>query len=253
MNVLAKVLIWLPTTQSGDGSELILHNHGAQAIWSDVCSEATTCSVERCRPDRAWNPQAEMLLPGLLEGNIDFYHHARQQSEEADIVIVNHALLLADIANGGRILPSYQHLIIDEGHRLEEVATQQFTYRADWHQLQRTMQRLDSRSTLMLGIRGLLRGETGETIYATLLEMDDRGQRLLRALKSFADQLAALCAESKDGQVDLGYAQRIHVTGGLRAQPEWSQIEIRWGVLRAHLAGLLEHGWSIIERMENAQ
>jgi len=36
------------------------------------------------------------------------------------LLIVNHALLLADVATGNRVLPEYDYLIIDEAHHLEE-------------------------------------------------------------------------------------------------------------------------------------
>jgi Rad3-related DNA helicase len=39
------------------------------------------------------------------------------------VVVANHALLLADAASGSGVLPSFEHLVVDEAHRLQEVAT----------------------------------------------------------------------------------------------------------------------------------
>ena len=52
-------------------------------------------------------------------------------AEAAHLVVVNHALMLADLATEAQVLPEYDHIIIDEAHNLEEVATDQFGFTAD--------------------------------------------------------------------------------------------------------------------------
>ncbi len=47
------------------------------------------------------------------------------RSREADLVVVNHALFFLDLATGGRILPPHAAVILDEAHRVEEVAAAQ--------------------------------------------------------------------------------------------------------------------------------
>jgi ATP-dependent DNA helicase DinG len=56
-----------------------------------------------------------------------FYFQARRRADEANIIVVNHALLLADAVSEGNVLPSYQHLIVDEAHQLPEIATRSFS------------------------------------------------------------------------------------------------------------------------------
>lgn len=55
---------------------------------------------------------------------------ARRRAAEAQIVVVNHHLFLADLvlrAGGhGEALPRYQAVVFDEAHILPEVATQAF-------------------------------------------------------------------------------------------------------------------------------
>lgn len=49
---------------------------------------------------------------------------ARQQAEQADVVVTNHALLSLDIRNEGYVIPgTYASYIIDEGHNFEENVT----------------------------------------------------------------------------------------------------------------------------------
>lgn len=79
---------------------------------------------------------------------------ARRESSEADILVVNHHLLLADLAlrvEGEAILPDYDQLIIDEAHHLEEVATQIFAERVSERDLDRIYGRLQSEGRLRTG------------------------------------------------------------------------------------------------------
>jgi Rad3-related DNA helicase len=68
---------------------------------------------------------------------------ARGKAQSADIVVVNHALLLASA--GTTVLPEHEHVIIDEAHNLEDVATDQL-----------------GREVTSNSVRGLLRLLTGE-------------------------------------------------------------------------------------------
>ncbi len=48
------------------------------------------------------------------------------RSREAHLLVVNHALFFLDLATGGRVLPPHRVAILDEAHRIEEVAISQF-------------------------------------------------------------------------------------------------------------------------------
>ena len=59
-----------------------------------------------------------------------FVTRMRQRAAESDVVIVNHHLLCADAAvrqsSYGEVIPDCRHLVLDEAHQLEDVATQYF-------------------------------------------------------------------------------------------------------------------------------
>ena len=110
LTVLAKILAWLPTTVTGDQAELFLPDPRQRAIWSVLNASAETCIPEQC-PHR---------------GRC-FFYCARDRAEAAHVIIVNHALLLADVAVEGRALPEYRYLVIDEAHNLEATTTGQLT------------------------------------------------------------------------------------------------------------------------------
>ena len=173
MRVLAKVLVWISITQTGDVSELFLYGSQEQAIWSRMASDPATCSRERCFG------HARSRGDGSREDFVDFFLLAKQEADAAHLVVVNHALLMADISAGGRVLPAYDHLIIDEAHRLEETATEQMTYRADAQSMERLLARLDSRGELA----DLLRRHPPSAEAAAALS--GKAKRILPRLQEF--------------------------------------------------------------------
>lgn len=52
-----------------------------------------------------------------------FAERARKEAEDADVVIVNHALYAAHLASGGRLLPPHDTVVIDEAHAFDRFAT----------------------------------------------------------------------------------------------------------------------------------
>ena len=65
---------------------------------------------------------ADLCLPGqCYEGNRCFVQNARRRARDADILVVNHSLLLADRQSGHTLLGEVDHLVVDEAHRLPAV------------------------------------------------------------------------------------------------------------------------------------
>jgi len=65
---------------------------------------------------------ADLCLPGLCyEGKRCFVQNARRRAREADVLVVNHSLLLHDRKAGHTLLGDVDHLIVDEAHRLPAV------------------------------------------------------------------------------------------------------------------------------------
>jgi len=101
----SQMTVWLNETESGDDEELNLTGRGIN-FWHSVASDADSCLNRKC----PWFRKC-------------FYHRARNAANEADLVITNHSMLFTDIKADHRILPGYNHLILDESHHLEEVAS----------------------------------------------------------------------------------------------------------------------------------
>lgn len=67
---------------------------------------------------------------------------ARRKAEDADLIVINHSLLLADIKTNHRILPEYSDLIIDEAHNLYQTALKQLGFEISFEQIRRTLENL---------------------------------------------------------------------------------------------------------------
>ena len=105
--VLSQCLNWLGDTETGDRSELSLG--WDTGIFNRI-------SAEGCPPNISGGGYP-------CQGPPCFMLKARSDAHQADVLIVNHALLLSDMMAENNILPAHQVLVIDEAHHLRDVAT----------------------------------------------------------------------------------------------------------------------------------
>lgn len=109
---LRRIEQWAGVTRSGDIAELPDVAEDSE-LWPRVTSTTDNCLGVEC-------PE---------------YQHchvvrARRQAQEADVVVINHHLFLADLAlkeeGFGELLPAANAVILDEAHQLPEIAGQFF-------------------------------------------------------------------------------------------------------------------------------
>lgn len=258
LRVLAKVLVWLQHTKSGDVSELFLPTQAERMIWTRFCSDSATCSEDRCHgrqgtPSVRQHPAQDSKQPADPPA-LDFFFRARRAAEQAHLLVVNHALLLADIAAEDRLLPAYRHVIIDEAHHLEEAATEQLSYRVDWSLTSALMQRMHAQGDLAQGVHFGLRRQGDDDGERALRQVSATAQGATANLGHFAQALLNFARQQDALRTDSGYAQRLGLDSRVRTQPAWSELEIQWdnlsrevrtltrklGALIAHLD---QHGW----------
>ena len=107
-----RVVAWAGRTMRGDLAELADLPEDSP-LWPQVTSTADNCLGSECP---FWDEC--------------FVAKARQQAQAADLVVVNHHLLLADLAikqeGFGEILPGASAFVLDEAHQLPELAAQFF-------------------------------------------------------------------------------------------------------------------------------
>lgn len=95
-----------------DGSLATLPRLERPAVWEYAQSDAENCMGRNC-------PHYKRC----------FYQRSRRQAEAANLLICNHAIFFADLAlraGGAKMLPDYQHVILDEAHNVEDVASDHF-------------------------------------------------------------------------------------------------------------------------------
>jgi ATP-dependent DNA helicase DinG len=229
VRVLAKVLAWLPSTTTGDSAELTLMGPEENALWGRLSSDAEHCSPESC---------------AFKQDGKCFFYHAREKAESAHVVIVNHALLLSDVATENHVLPEYQYLVVDEAHHLEARATEALSFDVSSPSLEQLFRGLSSeRGGLIGSLVGSLRHSDVPSSQQRDLQnlFSDVSQDLDRALRGVYDFFRTLeqflnAQEQLAGESETGYDRQIRLTASRRAQPEWSGIEIAWDDFGARFA-----------------
>lgn len=195
-----KILTWLHTTESGDRSELRLYGR-EEVLWNRIASDPLDCVGIHCKREDC------------------YVHRARAEAETADLVVVNHALLLADAEVGGGLLPEYDHLVIDEAHHLEEAATRGLRQEVDGPGVIALLDRLSGGLLTELGKQPHL-GASGESFGAAAPQAVTAADRV-RELFHVADGWVA---------TRLGESERreesLRITPVLRDGDEWEQIRL---------------------------
>lgn len=105
------ILKWAESTRSGDRKELSISSEMMKS-WPVVAADRNNCLRDQCRyHDKCF--RIKMI----------------RKMEKADIIVVNHALLLSDILVDNSILPDYENLIVDEAHSFIKESFDRLSYR----------------------------------------------------------------------------------------------------------------------------
>ncbi len=174
---------WAEQTDDGSREDLSFLPHGT--LWDEVCCEADQCSRSQC--------------PYF---NSCFFHQARRRAARADILVVNHALLLADLSlrqqtdnySALAVLPPFSRLVIDEAHHLEEVATRYFSTQVTRFAFARTLNRLRHPRKPQHGLLPRLLVQLGQSL-------DDSQDALYRDLHERIEALISQRQELLDRSV----------------------------------------------------
>jgi len=110
--LLRRIQAWSAGSPRGERSELTFLPE-PDPLWDEIAAWADTCLGTNCEDYESC-----------------FLTRMRQEAAAADVVIVNHHLLLADavLRESGvfQVIPSFAVLVLDEAHLLEDVATDFF-------------------------------------------------------------------------------------------------------------------------------
>ena len=230
MRVLGKILVWLQETQTGDRGEINLNGPSERDVWMRICAEDEGCSTENCLKH--------------TNGACPFYQ-ARQAAQSAQLLIVNHALLLADIASGNRVLPDYDYLIVDEAHHLEDATTSALSFRVTQTDIDRLMRELGGPTAGVLG--WLLESLSDVVSPADYGAVNQRVQHATdlafhfdRLIKQFFDTVDQFLFDQRDGRSIGPYAHQVRILPATRTQPAWSEVEVAWEDAERSLKPLID-------------
>lgn len=156
------------------------------AVWEKIRAEGDTCRPKKC-------PHQKNC----------FFLQERAKAEEAQILVVNHHLLFADLAMRSNpeqkdgVLPAYHRVVIDEAHHIEDIATDFFAAETS---------RLDILHLLArLGSEQLSKTEQGETEKGRLIWLQERIQHHVgpRPFRQEEELIRQLDTDIKAQRLDL--------------------------------------------------
>ena len=104
MKAILAIMMWLFESDYGDFTEI--HNSLATKFNNLLSSDSYSCLQGKC-PFKT----------------ICFINRIKKRAKDAQLIVVNHALLFSDIFYSANIIPEYKHLVIDEAHTIEDIAT----------------------------------------------------------------------------------------------------------------------------------
>ena len=219
MALYARLLVWLPQTETGDRGELTLRGFDERMMWDKLNASNDVCSQDLCTQTRC---------PRYM---------AQRRADNAHIVIVNHALLLSDLANENHILPEFQDLIVDEAHHLEPAVTGGLSFEADKRVLERVV------NDILRARGGLLEEVTGRTniippnfrsgLDGIITNIRRAAESADRCVEDFFTTLSYFLSDKKSGRGD--FAQQIRLVSAVRTEPLWDEVMRSWDNLNKPL------------------
>lgn len=229
MRVLAKILVWQMQNQSGDRSELNLTGPTEREAWNRLSAEDDACTTETCIK---------------RTGGACPFHRVKTASQSAHVLVVNHALLLSDVATGSKVLPEYSHLVIDEGHHLESATTNALSFRLTQFDVDRMMKEVGGSNA---GVLGRLLGETSDALRPSdfgLLQKKvshatDMAFRIEQMSREFFRIVGEFAQLQREGQPQSNYAWQSRVLPATRTLPHWDDVEMAWDATGETLRNLL--------------
>lgn len=218
--------VWARETQTGDISEHAGFNRGAGAgLWDKINGEGTAC-------------------PRCVLKEACFVNRVRRAAMASHVVIINHALLFADLQSDHAVLSRYGHLIIDEAHNLERAAVQHLTLEVGGWRMRRVLGRMHAPewggTGVLAGLGRLAKKAADNLDWKAPLEAGtrmaiDRITEVNRRIEDFF----RIASDEAFGQSDDGSDRRTKLR--YRAEDEYARIlRSSARVLIEGLAGLRE-------------
>jgi ATP-dependent DNA helicase DinG len=213
--MLRRIQSWALTTRRGDLAE-VRGLSDSHPVWSQVTSTRESCLGVRC-------PEIARCCVAL----------ARREALDADVVIVNHHLLLADLAlkedGFGDLLGSADAVILDEAHQIPDLATQFFGATVSSRQIETLLRELQSELprmsaaasvTVLQGVEETLRDVRAALPALGRRAFEPRATAVAGPLARLAEALVDLSALPEPAEPSAALAQLRERAGELAVNLE---------------------------------
>jgi ATP-dependent DNA helicase DinG len=240
--------------------------------WSEATSDGTLADLPLVpRPD-AWDVVAaehdDCLRTRCPEYERCFFYKARKDAAGAELLIVNHHLLLSDlelrtalgddVASG--VLPAATRLVVDEAHHLEDVTTDHFGAEISERRIERLLWRLQHPRVRDRGVLPALQQKlaflsapedrltaksVAKRIEDTLrIKIPELARQATAAFARLLLEVAPLLPRGAESE-----EQRLRVVAEVREQPAWKSAEQTVRDLIRAVDGLAEAIEPVLERV----
>ncbi len=202
------------------------------AEWSGHTADGTLSDLPVTPSPEVWDEvSAEPdLCPRLKCPHFDrcFLFRARRRAAEADVVVVNHHLLAADLSvrqaqdnwEEAAVLPPYRRLVLDEAHHLEDVAASHLGVQVTSRGVRRLLGRFERNGR---GLAPTMAAElSGRSDPASRAGLDLLQQRLLPALADARRTTDALFTRLFE-RLEASPAAQVRLADDFAADPLWSE------------------------------
>jgi ATP-dependent DNA helicase DinG len=221
---LPKVRAWGGLTTKGDIAEA-RHLSETHPVWPWVTSTRDNCLGPDCQ-------------------HFDRCHvvNARREAQEADVIVVNHHLLLADLVlkeeGFGDLLPGADAIIIDEAHQFPEVASNFLGFTVSTRQLQALTRDLAS-EMMAINSHGVVSVALAQTIDRQTIDLQD-ASTVLRGRGEFAEWPSGLVEAAEQLQRSLEELTRA-LEEPAKSYPSLATVRRRSAEICSRLATILDH------------
>jgi DNA polymerase-3 subunit epsilon/ATP-dependent DNA helicase DinG len=219
--LLIKIIVWQAWHEGGDRCNIHLSREET-LIWDfELSADQKYCTPQKCK----------------TYGDC-YLHEARKKAEKADIIVVNHALLCADLESDGSLLPDYQYLVVDEAHHFETVATKAFGMEIKQESLAIPIKAIKNHlDDLKRRFAGTL--FMGSKVFESIDPILDEVPELDQALENFFSILVLFVSRNVP---DSGFIEHLLIDKIIGASEEWMNLghsfEELHGRIIAWLSGL---------------
>ncbi|OQY44847.1 MAG: hypothetical protein B6242_11765 [Anaerolineaceae bacterium 4572_78] len=205
---------------------LFMPDFAEKLIWNQVNANSDICPHHKCAHEGC------------------FFAQARHAAETAHVIVVNHALLLADIAVNNRVIPEYYYLIIDEAHHLENSITNQLSFSAGKKYITQLFNDLGNKK------KGLFKRTDKQIKQTGQIDIINKANSFMYQAKQVSDKASRvwenlfqeleIFIKQRIGRIKSKYDQKLRITAQLRGEPAWNNLEYAWENANTILTDLIK-------------